>query len=59
MREHSKNDLPQAAALTPELTDYFAIVGALNACIERLGELADLRIGQVAHSRQFPGRGHS
>jgi 5,10-methylenetetrahydromethanopterin reductase len=53
MREHSKNDSPQAAALTPELTDYFAIVGAPNACIERLGELADLGLDKLLIAGNF------
>jgi len=53
MREHSKNDSPQAAALTPELTYYFAVVGALDACIERLGELAGLGLDKLLIAGNF------
>jgi 5,10-methylenetetrahydromethanopterin reductase len=51
--KHSKNDSPQAAALPLELTNYFAIVGAPNACIERLGELADLGLDKLLIAGNF------
>jgi len=53
MREHSKNDSPQGAALTPELSDYFAVLGTPDACIKRLGELADLGLDKLLIAGNF------
>ncbi|MCH9670565.1 MAG: LLM class flavin-dependent oxidoreductase [Gammaproteobacteria bacterium] len=53
MREHSKNDSPQAEALTVELTDYFAIVGPPQTCIERLTALADRGLDKLFIAANF------
>ncbi|MEM7249792.1 MAG: LLM class flavin-dependent oxidoreductase [Pseudomonadota bacterium] len=53
MREHSKNDSPQANALTPELIDFFAIAGPRDRCIERLGELASLGLDKLFMAANF------
>jgi 5,10-methylenetetrahydromethanopterin reductase len=40
--EHLRNAAAHTAALTPEFVDRFAVVGAPDACAERLQELAGL-----------------
>jgi 5,10-methylenetetrahydromethanopterin reductase len=44
MRQHTRADSPQAAALDPAFVDHFGIVGPPDTCIERLRSLAALGI---------------
>ncbi len=48
MRKHTRRDSGQAATLTPEFIDHFAIVGAPDHCIERLSSLAALGIDKIS-----------
>lgn len=47
MRQHTRSGSPQAATLTPEFIDRFAIVGPAETCVARLWELASLGIEKV------------
>lgn len=53
MREHSRNDSPQAEALTPVLCDYFAVVGPPEVCVARLKELAALGLDKIFIAANF------
>lgn len=51
MRAHTRGDSPQAAVLTNDFIDQFAIVGPPERCIERLRALAELGLDKVILSR--------
>jgi 5,10-methylenetetrahydromethanopterin reductase len=50
MRAHTRSDSPQAAFVTPEFIDRFAIVGSPDECIGRFGRLAELGISKFVLS---------
>lgn len=56
MRQHTRGDSPQAAVLTDEFIDRFAIVGSPDHCIERLQELQDLGLDKLIFSGPVSGR---
>lgn len=47
MKEHTRADSPQANLLTPEFIDSYAIVGAVDHCIERFRRIEALGIDKV------------
>lgn len=47
MNEHTRADSKQAAVLTPEFIDQYAIVGPPETCIRRLQELSQMGIDKV------------
>ena len=47
MTHHTRGDSRQAAALSPEFIDRFGIVGAPDACADRLNELIELGLDKV------------
>ena len=55
MRAHTRGDSRQAATLTDDFVDRFAIVGPPDRCIERLRSLAALGLDKVAISGGMRG----
>jgi 5,10-methylenetetrahydromethanopterin reductase len=47
MREHTRTGSPQAAALTPEFADTFAVFGPSEECVSRLRELVALGLDHL------------
>ena len=47
MKEHTRTDSQQAAALTPEFIDRFAIVGPPDTCQQRIAELRSLGLDKL------------
>jgi 5,10-methylenetetrahydromethanopterin reductase len=50
MRKHTQGDSAQAATMTPEFIDAYAVVGSPEACIERFQSLAALGLEKIAMS---------
>ena len=50
MRAHTRSDSPQAAFVTPEFIDRFAIVGSPDRCIARFHELAEIGVSKFVLS---------
>lgn len=50
MRAHTRSDSPQAAFVTPEFIDRFAIVGSPDQCIARFRGLAEIGISKFVLS---------
>lgn len=57
MRAHTRPDSPQAAFVTSEFIDRFAIVGSPEDCVRRFEELAKLGISKFVLSG-VGGRDH-
>ena len=55
MRAHTRGDSRQAATLTDDFVDRFAIVGPPDRCIERLRSLEELGLDRVAISGGMRG----
>jgi 5,10-methylenetetrahydromethanopterin reductase len=55
MKAHTRGDSRQAASLTDDFIDRFAIVGPPDRCIERLKSLAKLGLDKVAISGRTRG----
>ena len=47
MKSHTRADSQQAALLTPEFVDSYAIVGAPDVCIERIRALNELGLDKL------------
>jgi 5,10-methylenetetrahydromethanopterin reductase len=47
MNRHTRADSRQAATLTPEFIDHFAVVGTPGQCVARLTSLADLGLDKL------------
>jgi len=56
MRKHTRGDSPQAAMLTDEFIDQFAIAGSPEYCIDRLQELQDLGLDKLIISGPVSGK---
>lgn len=55
MRKHTEADSAQAATMTPEFIDAYAIVGPPDHCIQRFQAIADVGIAKVAMSGNLRG----
>jgi 5,10-methylenetetrahydromethanopterin reductase len=55
MRAHTRGDSAQAAVLTPDFIDRFAVVGTPDQCIARLKRLAVLGLDRIAISGALRG----
>jgi 5,10-methylenetetrahydromethanopterin reductase len=55
MRAHTRGDSAQAATLTPDFIDRFAVVGTPDQCIARLQRLAALGLDRIAISGALRG----
>jgi 5,10-methylenetetrahydromethanopterin reductase len=55
MRAHTRGDSAQAAVLTPDFVDRFAVVGTPDQCIARLQRLAALGLDRIAISGALRG----
>ena len=47
MKQHTRVGSPQAAVLTPEFIDRYAIVGSAQTCVDRLRELSGLGLERI------------
>ena len=47
MTQHTRGDSDQAALLSPEFIERFAVVGSTSTCVERLESLLDLGLDKV------------
>ena len=47
MKSHTRSDSQQAAVLTPEFVDSYAIVGGPDACVERIRALNELGLDKL------------
>lgn len=56
MKKHTRGDSPQAAILTDEFIDQFAIAGSPDYCISRLRELQDLGLDKLIVSGPVSAR---
>lgn len=53
MNKHTQNDSRQAAGLTPEFIDHFAVVGPLDQCVEKLQIFAALGLDKLFFGVMF------